>query len=119
MGELHVNAGQPFFLALVASRVDRSICVCTAYTGWRATLGEVTGNDSEQMVGADLVVLWGVNAAYSTINVMTLVKQARRRGAHVVFVEPYRTATALQADEHLAVLPRTVLGLPPVISKRL
>src|SRR5438477_56173 len=105
MGQVQFFAGHPLFHALGASRLDRTICVTTAYSGWRATLGEVTGNDSEQMVGADLVVLWGVNAAYSTINVMTLVKQARQRGAHVVVVDPYRTPTALQADEHLAVRP--------------
>jgi len=81
--------------------------VTTAYTGWRATVGAVTGNDSEQMVGADLVVLWGINAAYSTINVMTLVKQARARGAHIVTIDPYRTPTAQQADEHLMVRPGT------------
>ena len=105
MGQVQFYAGHPLFHALGASRLDRSICVSTAYTGWRATVGQVTGNDSEQMVGADLVVLWGVNAAYSTINVMTLVKQARQRGAHVVVVDPYRTPTAAQADEHLAVRP--------------
>src|SRR5881409_817302 len=107
MGQVQFFAGHPLFHALGASRLDRSICVSTAYTGWRATLGEVTGNDSEQMVGADLVVLWGVNAAYSTINVMTLVKQARQRGAHVVVIDPYRTPMAVQADEHLAVRPGT------------
>src|SRR5438132_634697 len=103
MGQVQFFAGHPLFHALGASRLDRSICVSTAYTGWRATVGQVTGNDSEQMVGADLVVLWGVNAAYSTINVMTLVKQARQRGAHVVVIDPYRTPTAVQADEHLVV----------------
>jgi len=107
MGQVQFFAGHPLFHALGASRLDRSICVSTAYTGWRATVGQVTGNDSEQMVGADLVVLWGVNAAYSTINVMTLVKQARQRGAHVVVIDPYRTPTAMQADEHLAVRPGT------------
>jgi anaerobic selenocysteine-containing dehydrogenase len=107
MGQVQFFAGHPLFHALGASRLDRSICVSTAYTGWRATVGQVTGNDSEQMVGADLVVLWGVNAAYSTINVMTLVKQARERGAHVVVIDPYRTPTAVQADEHLAVRPGT------------
>src|SRR2546427_7022893 len=107
MGQVQFFAGHPLFHALGASRLDRTICVTTAYSGWRATLGEVTGNDSEQMVGADLVVLWGVNAAYSTINVMTLVKQARQRGAHVVVIDPYRTPTAVQADEHLAVRPGT------------
>jgi anaerobic selenocysteine-containing dehydrogenase len=111
MGQVQYYAGHPFFHALGASRLDRSICVTTAYAGWRATLGAVTGNDSEQMVGADLVVLWGVNASYSTINVMTLVKQARARGAHIVAIDPYRTPTAQQADEHLMVRPGTDAAL--------
>jgi anaerobic selenocysteine-containing dehydrogenase len=107
MGQVQYFAGHPLFHALGASRLDRTICTATAYAGWRATLGVVTGNDSEQMVGADLVVLWGINAAYSTINVMTLVKQARARGAYVVVVDPYRTPTAQQGDEHLMVRPGT------------
>src|SRR6266540_2434421 len=107
MGQVQYFAGHPLFHALGASRLDRSICVSTAYAGWRVTVGQITGNDSEQMVGADLVVLWGVNASYSTINVMTLVKQARARGAHIVAVDPYRTATAQLADEHLMVRPGT------------
>jgi len=111
MGQIQYFAGHPLFHALGASRLDRSICVSTAYAGWRATVGAVTGNDSEQMVGADLVVLWGVNASYSTINVMTLVKQARARGAHVVAVDPYRTPTAQGADEHLMVRPGTDAAL--------
>ena len=111
MGQVQYYAGHPLFHALGASRLDRTICVNTAYAGWRTTLGAVTGNDSEQMVGADLVVLWGVNAAYSTINVMTLVKQARAHGAFVVVVDPYRTPTAQQADEHLMVRPGTDAAL--------
>ena len=107
MGQVQYFAGHPLFHALGASRLHRTICVETAYAGWRATLGAVTGNDSNQMVGSDLVVLWGINAAYSTINVMTLVKQARAKGAHVVCIDPYRTPTAEQADEHLMVRPGT------------
>jgi anaerobic selenocysteine-containing dehydrogenase len=107
MGQVQYFAGHPLFHALGASRLHRTICVETAYAGWRATLGAVTGNDSNQMVGSELVVLWGVNAAYSTINVMTLVKQARAKGAHVVCIDPYRTPTAEQADEHLMVRPGT------------
>jgi anaerobic selenocysteine-containing dehydrogenase len=107
MGQVQYFAGHPLFHAIGASRLDRTICVATAYAGWRATVGAVTGNDSEQMVGADLVILWGINAAYSTINVMTLVKQARARGAWVVVVDPYRTPTAEKADQHLMVRPGT------------
>src|SRR5256885_2254403 len=107
MGQVQFFAGHPFSHALGASRLDRTICVETAYAGWRATLGAVTGNDSNRMVGSDLVVLWGINAAYSSINVMTLVKQARAQGAHVICIDPYRTPTAEQADEHLMVRPGT------------
>ena len=57
MGQVQYHAGHALFHALGASRLDRSICVTTAYAGWRVTVGAVTGNDSEQMVGADLVVL--------------------------------------------------------------
>ena len=111
MGQVQYYAGHPLFHALGASRLHRSICISTAYAGWTATLGAVTGNDSEQMVGADLVVLWGINAAYSSVNVMTLVKQARQRGARVVTIDPYRTPTAQQADEHLMVRPGTDAAL--------
>ncbi len=111
MGQVQYYAGHPLFHALGASRLERTICISTAYAGWAATVGAVTGNDSEQMVGADLVVLWGINAAYTSINVMTLVKQARRAGAHVVAIDPYRTPTAAEADEHLMVRPGTDAAL--------
>lgn len=111
MGQVQYWAGHPFFHALGASRLDRTICISTAYAGWQMTVGAVTGNDSAQMVGADLVVLWGINAAYSSVNVMTLVKQARARGARIVAIDPYRTATAREADEHLAVRPGTDAAL--------
>src|SRR5213594_3516049 len=111
MGQVQFFAGHPLFHALGASRLERSICTSTAYAGWRATVGAVTGNDSEQMVGAELVILWGVNASYSTINVMTLVKEARARGAYVVAIDPYRSPTAQQADEHLMVRPGTDAAL--------
>ena len=100
-------AGHPLFYALGASRLDRTICVSTAYAGWRGTLGTVTGNDSEQMVDSELIVLWGINASHTHINAMTLVKQARRRGAFVVCVDPYRTPTARRADWHLMPRPGT------------
>ncbi|MBI3030934.1 MAG: molybdopterin-dependent oxidoreductase, partial [Candidatus Rokubacteria bacterium] len=119
LGMVQYYAGHPLFHALGASQLDRTICISTAYAGWRATVGMVGGNDSEQMVGADLVVLWGINAAYTHINLMTFVKRARERGAWVVAIDPYRTRTAKQADEHLMVRPGTdaalALGLMHVL----
>ena len=107
LGLVQGRAGHPLFHALGASRLDRTICVSTAYAGWRATLGAVTGNDAEQMADADLVVLWGINAAYTHINLMTLVKRARARGGRVVCIDPCRTPTAREADVHLMPRPGT------------
>ena len=107
LGLLQYWAGHPLFYALGASRLDRTICISTAYAGWRATLGAVTGNDAEQLVGSDLVVLWGINASHTHINAMTLVKRARQRGAFVVCIDPYRTQTAKWADCHLMPRPGT------------
>ncbi|MGH7359080.1 MAG: molybdopterin-dependent oxidoreductase, partial [Candidatus Rokuibacteriota bacterium] len=119
LGRIQYYAGHPFFHALGASQLDRTICVSTAYAGWRATVGVVAGNDSEQMVGADLVILWGINAAYTHINLMTLVKEARARGARIVCIDPYRTRTARQADEHLMIRSGTdgalALGLMHIL----
>ena len=97
LGLLQYWAGHPLFHALGASQLDRSICIATAYAGWAATLGTVAGNDAEQLVDSELVVLWGINASHTHINLMTLVKRARKRGAFVVCVDPYRTATARSA----------------------
>lgn len=119
MGRIQYYAGHPFFHALGASQLDRTICSTTAYAGWRATVGTVAGNDAEQLVDAELVILWGINAAYTHINLMTLVKQARARGARVVCIDPYRTRTAKQADEHLMIRSGTdgalALGLMHVL----
>ena len=107
LGLLQYWAGLPLFHALGASQLDRTICVATAYTGWMATVGTVAGNDSEQMVDSDLVVLWGINASYTHINLMSLVKRARQRGAFIVCIDPYRTQTAKNADLHLQPRPGT------------
>jgi anaerobic selenocysteine-containing dehydrogenase len=107
LGLLQYWAGHPLFHALGASQLDRTICVTTAYAGWTATLGTVAGSDAEQMVGSDLVVLWGINASYTHINLMSLVKRARKRGAVIVCIDPYRTQTAKTADLYLQPRPGT------------
>ncbi len=111
LGLVQYWAGHPLFHAMGASRLDRTICISTAYAGWRATLGAVVGSDAEALVDSDLVILWGINAAYSHINLMTLVKRAKQRGAFVVVIDPYRTPTARQADLHLMPRPGTDAAL--------
>jgi anaerobic selenocysteine-containing dehydrogenase len=94
------------------SRWYSTICVTLSDTGWVAGTGAKRGVDLRE-VGehSDLVVIWGGNPVNTQVNVMTHVARARRRGAPLVVVDPYRTDTARLADVHLAVRPGTDAAL--------
>ena len=60
------------------------------------------------MALADVVVVWGTNAASTQVNVMTHVLRARReRNAKIVVIDTYNNATARQADLFICVRPGT------------
>ncbi|MGB7299372.1 MAG: molybdopterin oxidoreductase family protein [Burkholderiaceae bacterium] len=85
-----------------------TICVTLSDTGWIAGTGAKRGaNLLEAAQHSDLIVIWGGNPVNTQVNVMTHVMQAKKRGAKLVVVDPYRTGTASRADIHLAVKPGT------------
>jgi len=108
-----------FFGALGASLLDRTICSSAGGAGLKATLGASLGFDPEAVVHAKLVVAWGANIVSSNVHFWPLVEEARRRGARLVCIDPYRSRTADHADLHLAPWPGTdaalALGMMHVI----
>jgi len=100
-----------FFHALGASLLDRTICASAGSAGYRASIGKSTGFDPEAVVHARLIVAWGANIVSSNVHLWPLIEQARRRGARLVAVDPYRSKTAEKADWHLAPLPGTDAAL--------
>ena len=94
--------------AMGYSRWFSTICVTLSDTGWVAGVGMKRGADLREIdEHSDLVVIWGGNPVNTQVNVMSHAMAARRRGATLVVVDPYRTGTAEQADLHLAVRPGT------------
>jgi anaerobic selenocysteine-containing dehydrogenase len=94
--------------AMRYSREHLSICSMLSDAGWLAGIGVKRGVDGREIAKSDLIVVWGGNPASTQVNVMTHVAMARKgRGAKLVVIDPYRTATAKQADLHLAPLPGT------------
>ena len=90
------------------SRQHSTICVALIDAGWKAAIGQKRGVDGREIAKSDLIVVWGGNPASTQVNLMTHIAQARReRGARLVVIDPYRTATAEVADLHLAPLPGT------------
>jgi len=94
--------------AMKYSRMLGSICTTPARTGYRVGAGSIRGVDPREMAESDLIVIWGGNPAATQIQVMTHATRARKnRGAKIVCIDPYRTATAAAADLHLPLRPGT------------
>ncbi len=105
------------FHRLGASRLERTIC-----GGQRAGLEQLVGapcTDPEHMAGARLILLWGMDPISTSVHTWDIVQRARRNGARLVVIDPYRSRTAARADVHLRVRPGTdgalALGLMHVI----
>src|SRR6185369_14405308 len=87
------------------------------------TLGDNRiGMDPEGIADAALVILWGANPLVTHHHIWKFVEAARRKGGHVVVIDPVRTRSADQAHEHLAPRPGTdaalALGLLHVVVAR-
>lgn len=111
LGLVQRKAGHAFFHRLGATRLKRNICDTAAEEAWLATYGACVGTDMEGAVRSDLVVLWGINAVHTNIHGMRFVTTARRHGARLVVIDPYRNRTAKLADTHLMPRPGTDAAL--------
>ncbi len=77
------------------------------------------GTPPQDFAHAGLVIAWGANIHGNNIHLWPFIEEARRKGARLVVIDPYRTRTAALADEHLAINPGTdallALGMMHVI----
>jgi anaerobic selenocysteine-containing dehydrogenase len=69
------------------------------------------GTDVEAFEHSRLILIWGSNPIVSNLHFWTRAQEAKRRGAKLVAIDPYRSATAEKCHEHLALLPGTDAAL--------
>lgn len=105
MGVVQRNSGHPFFHRLGASRLDRTICSPAKGAGWKAVMGDTPTVDPDEVLKSDLVILWGINAAATSVHFMHRVNEAKKSGAEVWLIDTYRTPTAAAADRVFLVRP--------------
>ncbi|MEO8752108.1 MAG: molybdopterin-dependent oxidoreductase, partial [Casimicrobiaceae bacterium] len=96
-----------FFHRLGASLLDRTICAAAGKAGWAAAIGASVGMDVEQYENSKLIVIWGSNPVTSNLHFWMRAQEAKRRGARLIAIDPYRSATAEKCHEHIALLPGT------------
>ncbi len=100
-----------FFHKIGASLLDRTICASAGGAGYAYTLGSRIGTDVEQFQNAKVILIWGGNPIASNLHFWTRAQEAKRRGAILIAIDPYRSLTAEKCQQHIALLPGTDAAL--------
>jgi anaerobic selenocysteine-containing dehydrogenase len=108
-----------FFHRLGASQLDRTICSAAGEAGLLSVLGVKLGTEPEQFRQSKYIIAWAANIHGTNVHLWPFIAEARRNGAKLVVIDPYRTRTADCADWYLPINPGTdaalALGMMNVI----
>ncbi len=101
------------------SRLARTVCAAPTGAANQALYGKMPSVTYQDYPHAALIILWGVNPSASGIHLVPYVREAQKRGARLVVVDPRSTALARSADLHLAVRPGTDVALALAVHRHL
>ena len=108
-----------FFHRLGASQLDRTICSAAGEAGLKSVYGAKLGTEPEQFRHSRYIIAWAANIHGNNVHLWPFITEARRNGAKLVVIDPYRTRTAACADWYLPINPGTdavlALGMMHVI----
>ena len=100
-----------FFHRLGASQLDRTICASAGGAGMVTVTGRNVGTEPQQFRDAKYIIAWGANIHATNVHLWPFIEEARRNGAKLVVIDPYKTRTARVADWHLPINPGTDVAL--------
>ena len=100
-----------FFHRLGASQLARTICAEAGATGIKSVYGVNLGTEPEQFAKSKYIIAWAANIHGNNIHLWPFIEEARRNGAKLVVIDPYRTRTAACADWHIPINPGTDVAL--------
>ncbi len=103
----YASMDRRFFHRLGASLLERTICSSAGSAGIALTLGGSVGMDPEQVTDAKLIVIWGSNPIVSNLHFWTRCQEAKRRGAKLISIDPWRNATAQKCHQWIGIMPGT------------
>jgi anaerobic selenocysteine-containing dehydrogenase len=100
-----------FFGRLGASELERTICSSAGEAGLESVMGVKLGTEPEQFVHSRYIIAWASNIHGNNVHLWPFIEEARRNGAKLVVIDPYRTRTAACADWYLPINPGTDAAL--------
>lgn len=101
------SIAQRFFHNIGASRLDRTICAAAGAAGLKYTYGASLGMLTEFYAESEVILIWGSNPIASNLHFWTRAQEAKRRGARLIAIDPYRSLTAEKCHQHIALKPGT------------
>ena len=112
LGKLgYASMDRRFFHRLGASQLDRNICSEAGSAGVKSVYGVNMGTEPEQFRHSKYIIAWAANIHGNNVHLWPFIEEARRDGAKLIVIDPYRTRTAACADWHLPVNPGTDVAL--------
>ncbi|HXO37274.1 MAG TPA: molybdopterin-dependent oxidoreductase, partial [Candidatus Acidoferrum sp.] len=100
-----------FFHRLGASQLDRTICASAGGAGMLTVTGRNVGTEPQQFRDSKCIIAWGANIHATNVHLWPFIAEARRNGAKLVVIDPYKTRTAKSADWYLPINPGTDVAL--------
>jgi anaerobic selenocysteine-containing dehydrogenase len=107
------------FRRLGSSRLARTVCAAPTGAAFESMYGKMPSVAYHDFAEARVIVLWGANPSASGIHLVPHIREAQRRGAVLIVVDPRTTPLAKDADIHLAVRPGTDLPVALAIHRYL
>jgi anaerobic selenocysteine-containing dehydrogenase len=112
MGQLQGNSlDRRFFHRLGASLLARTICATAGAAGCDITLGTRAVLDPETVVHSRYIINWGSNTVVTNSHLWAIMHQARKQGAKIVTIDPFRCKTAQRSDWWVPIRPGTDAAL--------
>lgn len=95
-----------FFNAIGASRISHTICSRAGDKALEVVYGSTLGMLPDEIERCRLIVVWGMNPAWSSPHGFEMLKRAAKRGAKIYVIDPVKTSTA-EIGVHIRIKPAT------------
>lgn len=95
------------------------ICSGAGDAAQLADFGHEDSHDLFDLLASKNILLWGKNPAVSSVHLLPLLKESRRRGTHVLLVDPVRSRSASLADRVIQPRPGGDFALAMAVADRL
>ncbi len=118
-GLLHYAAEGMFNSLGPTTQTTGTPCFSSGLDAQRLDFGDNIAADIRQMLESKLIILWGINPAWTSVHTMPIIYAAQERGAKVVVIDPVYTETARKADYYIELRPGGDAALAVLLLQKL